>query len=42
MQRYVSKFAGRFNLRELALWDQLAALVQGLVGQRLTYRDLTA
>ena len=29
MQRYVNEFAGRFNLRELAPWDQLAALVQG-------------
>lgn len=41
MQRYVNEFAGRFNLRELAPWDQLAALVQGIVGQRLTYRELT-
>ena len=42
MQRYVNEFAGRYNLRGRAPWDQLTALVQGMVGQRLTYRELTA
>ncbi len=42
MQRYVNEFSGRFNLRGQAPHDQLATLVQGMVGQRLTYRNLTA
>ena len=42
MQRYVNEFAGRFNLRHQAPHDQLAPLVQGMVGKRLTYRELIA
>ena len=42
MQRYVNEFAGRFNLYGQTPQAQLASLVRGMVGQRLTYADLTA
>ena len=42
LQRYVSEFAGRHNIRELDTIDQMADVVAGLVGRRLLYRDLTA
>ena len=42
LQRYVNTFAGRHNLREKDTIDQMNAVVCGLVGKRLLYRDLTA
>ena len=42
MQRYVNEFSGRFNLRRQSAQAQLTALVQGMVGKRLTYDELTA
>ena len=42
LDRYVSEFAGRHNVREADTVDQMAALARGFVGKRLTYRELVA
>ena len=42
LQRYVDEFAGRHGIRERDTIDQMGALVEGMVGKRLTYRDLVA
>ena len=40
LQRYVNEFAGRHNTRDRDTIDQMNAIVAGLVGKRLMYRDL--
>ena len=42
LQRYVSQFAGRQNVREMDTLEQMQHVVAGLVGRRLMYRDLIA
>ena len=42
LQRYVNIFAGRQNVRELDTLAQMQAVVMGMVGRRLMYRDLVA
>ena len=42
LDRYVSEFAGRHNIRSLGTMDQMAAVAQGMVGKRLRYADLVA
>ena len=42
LDRYVQEFAGRQNQREADTLDQMAAMVRGMDGKRLRYRDLTA
>lgn len=42
LQRYVTEFAGRHNVREWDTLDQMAAVASGMVGKRLPWRDLTA
>ena len=42
LQRYVDEFAGRHNIRDRDTIDQMTAVVAGLVGKRLLYRDLIA
>ena len=42
LDRYVRQFAGRHNVREADTIDQMAAVVAGMVGKRLMYRDLIA
>ena len=42
LNRYVQEFAGKNNIRELGTLAQVTALVAGLVGKRLMYRDLIA
>ena len=42
LQRYVSEFAGRQNVRGLDTLAQMQAVVMGMVGRRLMYRDLVA
>ena len=42
LQRYVSEFAGRQNVRELDTLAQMRTVVMGMVGRRLMYRDLVA
>ena len=40
IDRYVGEFAGRHNDRSADTLDQMRAIVRGLVGKRLQYRDL--
>ncbi len=40
--RYVNEFAGRHNDRQLDTLEQMQAIVLGMVGKRLRYRDLVA
>ena len=42
LDRYVQQFAGKHNIRDADTLAQMAAVVAGLVGQRLLYRDLIA
>ena len=42
LDRYVTEFVGRGNMRDLDTIDQMGALAQGMCGKRLTYRELTA
>ena len=42
LQRYVDEFAGRHNIRPLDTIDQMKAMVRGMDGKRLRYRDLIA
>ena len=40
--RYVREFAGRHNIRDFDTIVQMNVLARGMVGKRLTYRDLVA
>ena len=40
MDRYIAEFSGRHNMRARDTEDQMALIVGGLVGRRLTYREL--
>ena len=40
LQRYVSEFTGRHNIRSKATIEQLAILVRGMVGKQLKLHDL--
>ena len=42
LQRYVNEFSGRHNVRPLDTIDQMSAMVRGMAGKRLRYRDLVA
>ncbi len=42
MQRYVTEFAGRFNLRALPTAQQLGKMVQDMVGEHLPWRELVS
>lgn len=42
LDRYARQFAGKHNLRDADTLAQMTAVVAGLVGQRLLYRDLIA
>ncbi|MCY4095890.1 MAG: IS1595 family transposase [Gammaproteobacteria bacterium] len=42
LQRYVTEFVTRHNVRESDTEEQMAHVVAGLVGQRLMYEQLTA
>ena len=42
LQRYVTEFAGRHNVREWDTLAQMAAVAAGMVGKRLPWRKLTA
>lgn len=41
LERYVAEFAGRHNIRDLTVLAALSAVVVGLIGKRLLYRELT-
>ena len=38
--RYVDEFAGRHNQRKADTIDQMGAMVRGMDGKRLRYREL--
>ena len=40
LHRYIQEYAGRHNLRDKDTLDQMRDLVAGMVGKRLTYKDL--
>lgn len=42
LNRYVQEFAGKHRVRDSGTLAQMTALVAGLVGKRLMYRDLIA
>ena len=42
LDRYVSEFAGKHNMREADTIDQMRDVVAGMVGKRLMYRELVA
>ena len=42
LQRYVTEFAGKHGIRDSDTIDQMQAMVAGMVGKRLMYRDLVA
>ena len=42
LDRYVTEFSGRHNIRKEDTMDQMVSITRGLVGKRLKYRDLIA
>ena len=42
LDRYVNEFSGRHNIRNADTAVQMTAIVQGMAGKRLKYRDLIA
>ena len=42
LNRYVTEFSGRYNSRPKDTEEQMAGMVQGMVGKRLKYEDLVA
>jgi len=40
LQRYIDEFCGRQNMWQLGTLDRMGAVAAGLVGKRLTYREL--
>ena len=42
LQRYVSEFDGKHNIRDSGTLAQMRDTVAGLVGRNLLYRDLVA
>ena len=42
LNRYVTEFAGKHNVRDLDTLAQMTALAAGLAGRRLLRRDLVA
>ncbi len=42
LHRYVDEFAGRHNVRTSDTIDQMAAMVRGMDGKRLRYKDLVS
>ena len=41
LNRYVSEFAARHNVRTKATLDQMTEIAKGFIGKRLTYKELT-
>ena len=42
LDRYVTEFSGRHNVRDRNTIDQMSGLARGMVGKRLTYRELVS
>ena len=41
LQRYVNEFEGRHNARNADTLDQMFRIAQGMIGRKLTYKELT-
>ena len=42
LDRYVTEFAGKHNIREVGTIDQMVGVVRAMAGKRLKYDDLIA
>ena len=42
LDRYVGQFVGKHNLRKQHTVDQMGTVAAGMVGRRITYRELVA
>ena len=42
LERYVTEFAGRHNVKDLETIDQMAVLARGMIGKSLPYRELVS
>ena len=42
LDRYVAEFSGRHNVRDRNTIDQMSGLARGMVGKRLSYRELVS
>ena len=42
LDRYVTEFAGRHNIREADTVDQMGIVAVGMIGKRIKYQDLIA
>lgn len=42
LERYVTEFSGRHNVREFDTIDQMTFLAKGMVGKKLPYKVLTS
>ena len=42
LERYVTEFSGRHNVREMDTIEQMALLAKGLVGKKLPYKELVS
>ena len=42
LHRFINKFAGRLNIRDMDTIDMMSGIVQGMVGKRLMYKSLVA
>ena len=40
LERYVTEFAGRHNVKDLDTIDQMAFLARGMIGKKLPYKEL--
>lgn len=40
LERYVTEFAGRYNVRKLDAIDQIALLAEKMVDRKLLYKEL--
>lgn len=40
LHRYIAKYEGRHNIRNLGIEHQMAMAIQGAEGKRLTYAEL--
>ena len=42
LARYIGEFAGRHNARAVDTLQQMALMAQGMLGERVLYRELIA
>ena len=42
LERYVTEFSGRHNVREMDTIEQMALLAKDLVGKKLPYKELVS